>query len=293
MTATLSFRMLVTTPRPGQRFRSLTHPPDYIEHVYRHPAGNGRRVHVIDSACAGCPLAHPANANDRTLNLEHLLPRGVISTARIDHWTLAYTAIRAGSPNRDYGVIKVTHRGRFPRRCDLMVAVTRLLTLVDVADDVGDAPQPSPALEQRPSSGWSPWVGPRSCPGQMSVSARHEAVLADGRRLLLLGDRGWSSLPRIFAREDGGVLDRRSSQEDVPDIWAMTSVEEIEQTARAVVGPDEPFGERSQEDMEADHWAYLAGVLRQQGIIVDPEELKQLPHDVVLSQRLLARVAVS
>jgi len=27
----------------------------------------------------------------------------------------------------------------------------------------------------------------------MSVSVRHEAVLMDGRRLLLLDDRGWSS----------------------------------------------------------------------------------------------------
>ena len=47
----------------------------------------------------------------------------------------------------------------------------------------------------------------------------------------------------------------------------MTSVEDIEETARIVVGADEPFDEHSQEDMEADHWA-------------DPVELKQLPHDI-------------
>jgi hypothetical protein len=33
----------------------------------------------------------------------------------------------------------------------------------------------------------------------------------------------------------------------------MTSVEDIVDTTRMVVGPDEPFGERSHEDMEADH----------------------------------------
>jgi hypothetical protein len=148
----------------------------------------------------------------------------------------------------------------------LMVAVTRLVTLVEVRDDVPDA-------------------------RQMSVSARHEAVLADGRRLLLLGDRGWVSSLRIAMWEEDGALGGGSGQEDGPDIWATTSVEDIENTARAVVGPDEPFGERSQEDMEADHWAYLTGVLRQQGVIVDAVELKRLPHDVELGPRLLARIA--
>ncbi len=57
-----------------------------------------------------------------------------------------------------------------------------------------------------------------------------------------------------------------------------------------VVGPDELFGGRSHEDMEADHWAQLTEVLRRQGIDADALELKRLPHDVVLSERLLARV---
>jgi hypothetical protein len=106
---------------------------------------------------------------------------------------------------------------------------------------------------------------------QMSLSARHEAVLVDGRRLLLLDDRGWSA-------------------SGPPGIWARTSVEDIEDTARVVVGPDEPFGGRSHEDMEADHWAQLTGVLRHQGVVADALDLKRLPHDVVLSERLLARV---
>ena len=63
---------------------------------------------------------------------------------------------------------------------------------------------------------------------------------------------------------------------DVPDFWATTSREEIEETTRFVVGPDEPFGGRSQEDMERDHWAYLAGILRQQGVAVRADELKGL-----------------
>jgi hypothetical protein len=124
--------------------------------------------------------------------------------------------------------------------------VTRLVTSVDVRDDDS---------------------GTR----RMSVSARHEAVLADGRRVLLLDDRGWSvSGP--------------------PDIWAVTSVEELVATARTVVGPDEPFGGHSQEDMAAGHWAALVGVLRQQGVVADALEMRRAPHDVVLSERLLARI---
>jgi hypothetical protein len=143
-----------------------------------------------------------------------------------------------------------------------VAAVTRLVTLVDVRDEVSDA-------------------------RQMSVSARHEAELADGRRILLLDDRGWTS---SALRAWVGDIPDSESRPDQPDIWAVTSVEDIEETARVVVGPDEPVEGRSQEDAEADHWAYLAGVLREQGVAVDALELKRLPHDVVLSERLLARI---
>jgi len=146
-----------------------------------------------------------------------------------------------------------------------MVAVARLVTFADVDGEVADALH-------------------------MSVSVRHEALLVDGRRLRLLDDRGWSSSLNRFCQDD--VPDDGSWPDDAPDIWAMTSVEDIEETARVVVGPDEPFDGRSQEDMAADHWASLAQVLRRQGVVVGAPELKRLPHDVVLSERLLARAAV-
>ena len=103
----------------------------------------------------------------------------------------------------------------------------------------------------------------------MSLSARLEAVLADGRRFVLLDDRGWTaSLNRL-------------------------SAEDIEQTARFVVGPDEPFDGRSQEYMEATHWAFLSEVLRQQGVVVGAQELQRLAHDVVIGERLQARIGGS
>jgi len=70
----------------------------------------------------------------------------------------------------------------------------------------------------------------------------------------------------------------------------LTSVEEIADTALMVVGPDEPFDRHSQQDMEADHWASLAAVLRHQGVDTDAVELGRLPHDVVLGEQLLARI---
>ncbi len=146
-----------------------------------------------------------------------------------------------------------------------VTAVTHLVTFIDVGSNVADA-------------------------RQMSVSARHEAVLVNGRRVVLLDDRGWSvSLGAGRALEE--APDGHSRREGMPDIWAATSVEDLVATARVVVGPDEPFGGRSHEDMEADHWAHLTEALRQQRIAADARELKRLPHDVVLSARLLARVS--
>ena len=111
-------------------------------------------------------------------------------------------------------------------------------------------------------------------PRRLSVSASHEAVLSNGDRVLLLEDRGWSvSVP--------------------PDVWSSMSADEIENTARVVVGPDEAFDGYSQEDMEASHWACLAGVLRRQSADVEGSVLRELPHHVVLRERLLARLSAS
>jgi hypothetical protein len=42
--------------------------------------------------------------------------------------------------------------------------------------------------------------------------------------------------------------------------------------------------------VSARHEAELAATLRQQGVVVDARELRRLPHDVVLSRALLARL---
>jgi len=65
----------------------------------------------------------------------------------------------------------------------------------------------------------------------------------------------------------------------------------LQETARAVVGPDEPANGRTHAEMEASHWDALASVLRQDGVEVGTAEPRHLPHDVELSERLLARVS--
>jgi hypothetical protein len=134
-----------------------------------------------------------------------------------------------------------------------VAVVARLLTLVDIGDGDDDGPD-----------------APR-----MSLSARHEAILTDGRRVPLLVDRGWSA-------QQGGGDELRAN-------WAFGTVEEIKRTARDVVGPDEPSGERTQADVEASHWEHLAGILRRHGVAAEADELKALPHDVELSDRVLER----
>ncbi|WP_208971325.1 hypothetical protein [Kineococcus rubinsiae] len=67
-------------------------------------------------------------------------------------------------------------------------------------------------------------------------------------------------------------------------------METLMQTARTVVGPDEPLEGRSYEEGAALHWAYLAGIAQAQGVPVEAGELASLPHDVDISSRIRARL---
>lgn len=109
---------------------------------------------------------------------------------------------------------------------------------------------------------------------RMSFSALHVAVLEDGRHLTLLDDRGWTvSGPA--------------------NLWQWTTVEEVADDARTVVGPDEAYGDRTQADMAAEHWTSLADGLRQHGVLVSGTELSRLAHDVQLSKRVRERLGRS
>src|SRR3954463_16332355 len=104
-----------------------------------------------------------------------------------------------------------------------VTSVVRLLTLVDVNDKHAGGLDGS----------------------RMSVSARHEAVLADGHRVLLLNNRGWTA-ELFHAAAD-------STRHRLTGIWGAGTREGMESTARTVIGPDEPFGGRTQTQEEAGH----------------------------------------
>ncbi|WP_432485969.1 hypothetical protein [Kineococcus esterisolvens] len=72
--------------------------------------------------------------------------------------------------------------------------------------------------------------------------------------MTLLDDRGWSS---------GGPSGIRSHQ----------SLETLTETARVVVGPNEPPEGRSHEEEAALHWAHLAGIAQAQGVPIAAGEL--------------------
>ncbi len=98
-----------------------------------------------------------------------------------------------------------------------------------------------------------------------SISARLVAELTDGRHVVLLDDRGWTS-------GHGGV--------------AGHTPEEVEMTARMVVGADEPWGDQTRAQVESDHWATLERKLQDAGVATDATDLRTLRHDVEISHRL-------
>ncbi len=136
-----------------------------------------------------------------------------------------------------------------------MAEVARLITCVDV-DDWPDQPD-----------------------RQVSVSAVLKAELSDGREVVLLDDRGWSQTT-FFAGEPAA-----------PQQWISVTREDIEETARMVVGPDEPPDGGTDEDAAQMHWSLLAGTLAERGIVVSADDLRSLAHPVALTDRLLARIA--
>lgn len=132
-----------------------------------------------------------------------------------------------------------------------MPGARRLITSIDV--DATAGPEPDD--------------GHRS-----SISALLELELVGGRRLTLLDDRGWST---------GGTA----------DVWAHATLPGLAETARTVVGPDEPPEGRTHEDEAALHWAHLADVAREHGVSIEAGELAALPHDVDVSPAIRARLS--
>jgi hypothetical protein len=113
-------------------------------------------------------------------------------------------------------------------------------------------------LEEQDQTGRSAW-------------AHLYVVLSTGERRLLFDDRGWGGSAEI-ARE---------------------GLRQIEDTARMVVGPDGPGPGETDEQMEAWYWEWMEHKLHDAGISVEVGELKALPHEVEIGERLRHRLEMS
>ncbi len=99
------------------------------------------------------------------------------------------------------------------------------------------------------------------------------ADLADGRRLVLRADRGFTSRLRGPGADEPGAA------------WRHETVAGLAADVLATVLPDDA------EETGEDHpWEELAGLLRDRGVAVSAGELRRAPYAVELSDRVRARL---
>ena len=106
---------------------------------------------------------------------------------------------------------------------------------------------------------------------QVSVGVLFQAQLEDGRCIVLLDDRGFST----------------SAQ------WQQVTPAEIRATSLVVVGPDEPSPGQTQAEALHDYWEYIASLLAAQQIQEPTEELVKLEHEFRFGPRLQRLLASS
>jgi hypothetical protein len=160
--------------------------------------------------------------------------------------------------------------------CDLVTEdEARQRLLAEAADD-GPEDLDAHAV---PAGGWAAFVPqpgvPVLSPGAIHLRVEEFAVLADGRRVRLHAERGFTlSAERGFGLSAG------------VDPWQHLTLEDLEADVRATVLPDDA------EDTGEDHpWEWLSDLLRVQGIEASTEELRVVPYDVEFSDRLWVRVS--
>src|SRR5690606_11913818 len=126
--------------------------------------------------------------------------------------------------------------------------------------------------------GWSPLP-----PGAASASTGvahirvHEfAILADGRRVTIRDDLGFSSSSHRHDYDTGGT--------QTLDPWFGLTRESVERGVRNVVLPDD-------DDSEDEHpYEYLRDLLGRRGIEVSEDQLRAVPYTIEFSERLGRRL---
>ncbi|TDC53095.1 hypothetical protein E1212_06660 [Jiangella ureilytica] len=105
----------------------------------------------------------------------------------------------------------------------------------------------------------------------VSFSVSEFALVKDGRRVVLRGALG-------FTTAWGSGVPATSP------VWSSFTVQSLTQEVLAVVLPDDDDGE--------DHpWEWLAELARDRGIVVTADDLRGVPYEVELTDRVLALMA--
>ena len=127
--------------------------------------------------------------------------------------------------------------------------------------------------DSKPGSGWAPAdenaLEQAHFERRLSFRVQEFADLADGRRITLHDERGYST---------SSVLPSGPS-----DPWRFQTLESIEFDVRTTVLPDDDKGEEHP-------WEWLVELLHAQGVDASIDELKRVPYRVELSERLLAKL---
>ena len=105
-------------------------------------------------------------------------------------------------------------------------------------------------------------------PRDQSFSVSEFVTLEDGRRVLLHEDRGFT----IGVRSTGEWKPRDAR-------WALT-LEGLTSDVLLVVIPDDD------DDTEPHPWSWLADLARSRGLDVTADDLRELPYDVVFTDKL-------
>jgi hypothetical protein len=109
---------------------------------------------------------------------------------------------------------------------------------------------------------------------QVLIGIEQFAMLDDGRRLILDRAGFGTTIAGLAASEDP---------------WSHMTVEDIEDDVRTTLAPDVDDGNPSH-----DHdWRHLARRLQEHGVECSADALMRVPYDIVLSDRLKARLGPS
>lgn len=180
--------------------------------------------------------------------------------------------------SRRYGLTMDTPVVRLGAWCDLVTEDEARQRLLAAAADDGPEDMSAPRV---PASGltFAPFVPqpgvPVLSPGTIRFRVEEFAVLADGRRVRLHAERGFT-----LSTERGSGLSAEV------DPWQHLTLESLEADVRATVLPDDA------EVTGEDHpWAWLSDLLRAHNVEASTEALRVLPYDVEFSDRLLARMS--